>query len=61
MVRDGLGMRMQAMVECGWAWNVLGKEGLGALREGFGYGYGDDVEGQGDGDFGHGQGYGDQR
>ena len=41
-------MRMQAMVECGWAWNVLGKEGLGALKEGFGYGGYNDHPGEED-------------
>ncbi|KAF8953680.1 hypothetical protein BDZ97DRAFT_1679053 [Flammula alnicola] len=32
-VRDGLGTRLRAMVECGWAWNELGKEALQSLEE----------------------------
>lgn len=31
-VRDGLSVRCKAMVECGWAWGEMGKEGLRALE-----------------------------
>ncbi|PPQ69400.1 hypothetical protein CVT25_004632 [Psilocybe cyanescens] len=32
-IRDGLGARAKAMMECGWAWGQLGKEALHALEE----------------------------
>lgn len=31
-VREGLGTRMKAMIECGWAWGELGKESLRNLE-----------------------------
>ncbi|CAA7266711.1 unnamed protein product [Cyclocybe aegerita] len=31
-VRDGLGARARAMIECGWAWSQLGKEALRTLE-----------------------------
>jgi hypothetical protein len=31
-VRRGLEARCKAMVECGWNWDVMGKEGLRALE-----------------------------
>ena len=31
-IRSGLQLRCQAMVECGWAWGEMGKEGLRALE-----------------------------
>lgn len=30
-VRDGLAARCRALMECGWAWGEMGKEGLRAL------------------------------
>ena len=32
-VREGLQRRCRAMVECGWKWGEMGKEGLRALDE----------------------------
>lgn len=32
-VRDGLGVRIRALVDCGWVWNELGKEALRSLDE----------------------------
>lgn len=32
-VRRGLEVRCKAMVECGWNWGEMGKEGLRALEE----------------------------
>ncbi|KAF5319482.1 hypothetical protein D9619_008759 [Psilocybe cf. subviscida] len=32
-IRDGLGIRMKAMMDCGWAWNELGKEALRTLDQ----------------------------
>ncbi|KAH9475290.1 hypothetical protein JR316_0012401 [Psilocybe cubensis] len=32
-IRDGLGARAKAMMECGWAWSQLGKDSLRALEE----------------------------
>lgn len=31
-VRDGLNVRCQALVQCGWAWTELGKEAIGVLE-----------------------------
>lgn len=31
-VREGMSVRCKAMVECGWAWGEMGKEGLRALE-----------------------------
>lgn len=31
-VREGIGARAKAMVECGWAWGEMGKESLRALE-----------------------------
>jgi hypothetical protein len=31
VVRDGLGDRCKAMVECGWVWGEMGREALRAL------------------------------
>ncbi|KAF4622294.1 hypothetical protein D9613_009204 [Agrocybe pediades] len=33
VVRDGLGARMKALANCGWAWEELGKEALRTLEE----------------------------
>ena len=33
-IRSGLHARCKAMVECGWAWGEMGKEGLRALEGG---------------------------
>lgn len=32
-MRNGLGARMKALMNCGWAWEELGKEALTALEE----------------------------
>lgn len=32
IAREGLGARCQALVDCGWAWGEMGKEGLRALQ-----------------------------
>ncbi|KZT38404.1 hypothetical protein SISSUDRAFT_758245 [Sistotremastrum suecicum HHB10207 ss-3] len=32
LVREGLHQRCRAMVECGWAWGEMGKEGISALE-----------------------------
>lgn len=31
-VREGLGARVKAMIECGWSWGELGKESLRNLE-----------------------------
>ena len=31
-IRSGLHARCKAMVECGWAWGEMGKEGIRALE-----------------------------
>ena len=31
-IRSGLQARCKAMVECGWAWGEMGKEGMRALE-----------------------------
>lgn len=31
-IRDGMSVRCQAMVECGWAWGDMGKEAMRALE-----------------------------
>lgn len=37
-VREGLRARCTAMVECGWAWGEMGKEGLRAIEDMFSQG-----------------------
>lgn len=32
IAREGLGARCQALIDCGWAWGEMGKEGLRALQ-----------------------------
>ncbi|KAF8907068.1 hypothetical protein CPB84DRAFT_1878705 [Gymnopilus junonius] len=32
-VRDGLGTRIRALIECGWVWGEVGKQALQALEE----------------------------
>lgn len=48
VVRDGLRARCLALVECGWSWGEMGKEGMRALEEmgglgGAGNGYGESL------------------
>lgn len=45
VVREGLRARCLAMVECGWSWGEMGKEGMRALEEmgGTGNGYGESL------------------
>jgi L-alanine-DL-glutamate epimerase-like enolase superfamily enzyme len=31
-LREGLGARLKAMVDCGWAWGEVGREGLRTLE-----------------------------
>jgi len=33
VIREGLSVRCRAMVECGWSWGEMGKEGLRALED----------------------------
>jgi len=32
-LRDGLGARIKALIECGWVWSEVGKEALHVLEE----------------------------
>lgn len=41
VIRDGLRARCLALVECGWSWGEMGKEGMRALEEMGGGGYGE--------------------
>jgi hypothetical protein len=32
IAREGLGARCRALIDCGWVWGEMGKEGLRALQ-----------------------------